>query len=75
MQPNVDPVRTERFLRLPQVLDRVPVSRSTLWGWVRQGRFPRPIILGPNATAWRATDVDRWIADRAAAADAVRVAV
>lgn len=47
--------------RLPEVLKRIPVARSTLWGWVRDGRFPKPIKLGPMTTAWRASDVAAWM--------------
>lgn len=49
------------LLRLPQVLAQVPVGRSTLWAWVRDGRFPKPIKLGPMTTAWRASEVAAWI--------------
>jgi prophage regulatory protein len=45
------------LLRLPQVLSLVPVSRSSWWQGCRDGRFPRPIRLGPRTTAWRARDI------------------
>lgn len=51
----------EALLRLPQVLAHVPIGRSTLWAWVREGRFPKPIKLGPMTTAWRASEVDAWL--------------
>lgn len=47
----------EGFLRLPQVLNLVPVSRSTLWQRVKEGRFPQPIKLSERVTVWRAADV------------------
>lgn len=52
----------ESFLRLPQVLARVPVSKSSLLAWVRAGKFPKPIKLGPMTTVWRASDVAVWVA-------------
>lgn len=51
----------DSFLRLPNVLALVPVGRSTLWLWVREGRFPKPIKLGPMTTAWRASEVSAWL--------------
>lgn len=54
-------VPDDALLRLPQVLARVPVGRSTLWGWVRDGRFPKPIKLGPMTTAWRASEISAWL--------------
>jgi prophage regulatory protein len=57
-------VTSERMLRLPSVLERVGVSRSTLWSWVRAKAFPAPVRLGLRAVAWRSTEVDAWIASR-----------
>jgi prophage regulatory protein len=54
----------ERFLRLPEVRNRVPYSRATIYRLISQGQFPEPFKLGPRAVAWRASDVDNWIADR-----------
>ena len=39
-------------------------SKSTLWRWVADGHFPKPIALGPQARAFRKSDVDRWLAER-----------
>ncbi len=52
------------FLRQPQVLVFVPISRSTLWRRVQAGTFPVPVKLSPRVTAWRAEDLRRWIADQ-----------
>ncbi len=51
----------EIFLRLPQVLERVPVSRSGFWKGVKEGRFPQPLKLSPRVTVWRASDVQAFI--------------
>ncbi len=58
------PART--LLRLPQVLKKVPVSKSTWWAGVREGRFPRGIRLSERTTAWLESDIDALI-DRLAA--------
>lgn len=50
------------LLRLPQVLQLIPVSASTLWLWVREGKFPQPLRLGGRVTVWRASDIQRVIA-------------
>ena len=49
------------FLRLPQVLERIPVSRSGWWQGVKEGRFPQPVKLSPRVTVWRASDVQAYI--------------
>ena len=45
------------FLRLPQILEIIPVSKSAWWQGCKDGRFPKPVKLGPKATAWRAEDI------------------
>lgn len=45
------------FLRLPQVLAMYPVSKSTWWKGVAEGRYPKPVKLGERATAWRVEDI------------------
>lgn len=35
----------------------IPVSKSTWWQGVREGRFPQPLKLGPRTTVWRAEDI------------------
>lgn len=45
------------YVRLPQVLAVYPVSRSTWWSGVRNGRYPKPVRLGARCTAWRAEDI------------------
>lgn len=45
------------FLRLSQVLELIPVSRSAWWAGVKSGRFPKPYKLGPRTTAWKAADI------------------
>ena len=56
------------FLRLPEVLALIPVSRSGWWAGIRSGRYPRGVKLGPRTTAWRTSDI-RALAERLAAAD------
>jgi prophage regulatory protein len=54
------------FLRLKYILwplGPVPVSRSTWWAGVKSGRFPKPVKLGPNTTAWRKEDICRLIVE------------
>ncbi|WP_370468276.1 helix-turn-helix transcriptional regulator [Parvularcula maris] len=48
------------FVRLAQILapaGPIPVSRSTWWQGVKDGRFPKPQKLGPRTTVWRAEDI------------------
>lgn len=50
-------INPQALLRLPQVLELIPVSRSAWWAGVRAGRYPQPVKLGPATTCWRAADI------------------
>ena len=50
------------FVRLPQILAVIPVSRSTWWTWVATGKAPKGIKLGPRITAWSAQSIRDLIA-------------
>lgn len=45
------------FVRLPQILSLIPISRSAWWAGIREGRFPQGIKLGSKTTVWRAEDI------------------
>jgi predicted DNA-binding transcriptional regulator AlpA len=46
------------FLRLPEVLRIIPVSKSTWWAGIRDGKFPKPIKLSTRTSAWLRSDID-----------------
>lgn len=50
------------FLRLPEVLKLFPVSKSTWWAGVKLGKYPKPVKLSRNITAWRVQDILNLIA-------------
>lgn len=55
------------YVRLPQIIGNpkatppipaiIPVSKSTWWNGVKEGRFPQSIKLGPRTTVWRVEDI------------------
>lgn len=58
----IDALPDSALLRLQDLLDQSiwPGGRSTLWEAVRQHRFPKPVKVGQNTTAWRMGDVRAW---------------
>jgi len=50
-----------RLLRIRQVLEVVPVSRSTIWEWVKKGHFPKPMRIGARTTVWDEEEVNDFI--------------
>jgi len=39
---------------------RFGVDRCTIWKWVREGQFPKPVKLSRGCTRWRLADVEAW---------------
>ena len=58
MFPNIP---ASGFLRLPQILAIIPISKSAWWEGCRTGRFPKPVKLGPRTTVWKAADIAAFI--------------
>ena len=38
--------------------------RSTIYQYIKDGVFPKPVPLGPRAVGWLESDVTEWIAAR-----------
>jgi prophage regulatory protein len=53
-----------QMLRPDDVINRTGLSRVTIWRKVRDGNFPRPIELGPNAIGWPTDVIDTWLENR-----------
>ena len=57
---------SDRFLRQPEVLQRIGVSWVTILRWEKQGLFPRRRKIGPRLVAWLESDINQWVTDRGA---------
>ena len=53
-----------QFYRLPYLKQRFSVSGSSIWAWVKAGKFPKPIKISENCTAWNAADIEAWAQSR-----------
>ena len=60
---SIHPHESNRLLRLPDVLQRFPVSKSTWWAGIRKGKYPAPIKIGERAVAWREADLRSLLAN------------
>lgn len=67
MERDATPLPATGFLRLPSIIGNskatpptpalIPVSKSTWWQGVADGRYPQPVRIGKRAVAWRVEDV------------------
>lgn len=59
---NVPTVPATGFMRLPQVLAVIPISRSSWWSGIKSGKYPAGFKISEHCTAWRAEDIHALIA-------------
>ena len=50
-----------RIIRLPEVMRRVGLSRSSIYEYIKKGTFPKQVSLGARAVGWFETDIDLWV--------------
>jgi prophage regulatory protein len=66
-----DPMATERngaedrsLMRLPEVKAFTGLSKSSVYGQIREATFPAPVRVGARAVAWRRSEVRQWAEER-----------
>lgn len=55
---------SDRFLRRPEVEQEVGLKKSAIYDYMAKGTFPKPVRLGRRAVAWRASEIEKWKAER-----------
>ena len=52
-----------KLLKAQAVADLTSMSRSHVHRLARDGKFPKPIKIGENRSAWLESDVQEWISE------------
>jgi len=60
------------ILRLPAVIERTGLSRSTIYLMISRGDFPGSISLGDRAVGWVEEEIENWLAAKIEASRAVQ---
>jgi len=55
---------THIILRLPEVIKRTGLSRSSIYLRISNGEFPKTISLGDRAVGWLESEIDEWLAEK-----------
>lgn len=53
-----------RLIRLKEVIDSTGLARSTIYKFISEGMFPKPVSLGERCVAWVEGEVHKWILSR-----------
>ena len=53
----------ERFLKAKEVAQLTSISIPHIRRLAREGKFPKPIPLTENRSAWLKSEIDEWISE------------
>ncbi|MCQ4256385.1 MULTISPECIES: helix-turn-helix transcriptional regulator [Pseudomonadaceae] len=53
-----------RLIRKKEVLAATGFKNSTLYKYIAEGSFPKPVTIGGRAKAWVESEVIGWMNDR-----------
>jgi predicted DNA-binding transcriptional regulator AlpA len=59
-EPTPNKLEPRRMLSEAQVLEIVPIGRTTLYRMEKAGRFPRSTYISPNRRVWFADEIIAW---------------
>ena len=48
----------EQLFTYAQVAEQRSCSPVTLWRWIKEGKFPAPIKIGPNTVRFRGSEIE-----------------
>lgn len=51
----------EKFLRVKDVAEMLSIGKSTIWLYVKTGKFPKPIKLSPGVTVWKLSEIEQFM--------------
>lgn len=63
------PTKPGKLLRLPAVMERCALGRSSIYAGVKAGTFPAPVRLSARAVGFREEEIERWVSERVKTGD------
>ncbi len=58
------PESKTKILRLPTVMERTGLSRSSIYAYIKKGDFPAPINISLRNVGWLETEINEFIESR-----------
>lgn len=59
-----DKTKPTSILRLPEVIERTGIPRSSIYSAIKEGEFPKPIQLGARRIGFIESEVEKWLEER-----------
>jgi prophage regulatory protein len=60
-----------RVLRRRATEAKCGLSKTALYSKIQQGKFPKPVKLGPKSVGWLEHELDSWLAARVGERDSL----
>lgn len=57
------PADETRFLQIKDVLQRIPVSRPTIYRLMAKGEFPKCVTIG-SSSLWVKSEINNWLTEK-----------
>jgi prophage regulatory protein len=57
-------MQEDKAVRFKELRKIIPVSRSTIFRWENQNKFPKHFKLGKNLVAWSSSAIAIWLTER-----------
>ncbi|MCH1926394.1 AlpA family phage regulatory protein [Shewanella sp. C32] len=55
-------IENSRLVRKPELEQLLGIKRTTLWRWIKSGKFPKPTLVQSGRSYWRFEDIHNWLA-------------
>lgn len=49
------------YYRINELSEILSMGKSTIWGLVKEGKFPQSIKISEGVTVWKSEDILRWV--------------
>lgn len=53
-----------KLMKLKAVMECTGLARSTVYKFIAEDRFPKPVKLGTRMVAWVEEEIQKWILER-----------
>ena len=63
------PQQLQLFIRLPEVRQKVGMSKSYIYDLISQDKFPKPVKVSSRICCWVTAEVDQWVQEQIDARD------
>ena len=68
---SIQTTNDKTLLRMKHLTDKLSLSKSTIWLWIRNEEFPKPKKIN-GVSVWHKDTIDNWIEENTGGDDEIR---